>query len=148
MRSQLKWLRSWGQKGNAGGSWGLTSSTRGPHASRSTCRCLRSRTPKAETSKPRISASAGENPFFPPLSAAVWSPRRGQDRSGSLEPMAGKRIASEADGGARVGSRSKRRPHRNGADTGSDFARRESELTSERCLTARFREEPFHEGVR
>jgi hypothetical protein len=136
MRNQLKWLISWDQKGNAGRSWGLTSSARGQKPGRPTCRCLRSRTPEAETSKPRILASTGESPIFPPLFAVVWIPQQGQDRSGSPEPTGGKPIASDAHGGAGVGSWKKRMPCCNGADTGSEFARRESEQTSRRCLSA------------
>ena len=108
----------------------LTSLTRGQHASRSTCGCLRSRTPEAETSKPRILAYHGESPIFPPRSPLYLSDyRTGQGRSGSRAP-GGKLIVSEAQGGAGVGPRSKRMPFCNGADTGSEFARRESELTS------------------
>jgi len=61
-----KWLIGLGQKGNVRRSWGLTSPTRGQELGRSTSGYLRSRTPKAETSKPRIFASTGENPIFPP----------------------------------------------------------------------------------
>ncbi len=108
----------------------LTSLTRGHYASRSTCRCLRSRTPEAETSKPRILAYHGESPTFPPRSFLYLNDyRMGQGRSGS-QPPGGKPIVSEAQGGAGVGPRSKRMPSCNGADTGSEFARRESELTS------------------
>ena len=119
-----------GPKGNAGGSRGLTSSARGPHAGRSTCRCLRSHTSEAETSKPRIPACAGESPIFPPqpqesLKTQGWArvvPARSSQR--------GKPNEREAQGGAGVGPWRKRMPSCNGADTGSEFARRESELTS------------------
>lgn len=127
-----------GPKGVGGWSRGSTSPTRGLHAPRSNCRYLRSQTtPEAETSKPRIFASTGESPIFPPSLAWVQIPRRGQDRSGSTEPTAGKRIASDAQGGAGVGSWKKRMPSCNRADTGSEFARRESEQTSRRCLAAK-----------
>ncbi len=126
-----------GPKGDAGGSRGLTSSARGPHASRSTCRCLRSHTPEAETSKPRILASTGEGPIFPPHS---FSGRNRQGGPGSfrfVRARMGKQIASDARGGAGVGSWKKRMPACNGSDTGSEFARRESEQTSRRCLSAK-----------
>ena len=127
-----------GPKGDGSWSWGLTSPARSLRAPRSNCRYLRSHiTPKAETSKPRISASNGESPIFPPALEWVQIPQRGQDRSGSFEPTVGKRIVSDAQGGAGVGSWSKRMPPCNGTDTGSEFARRESEQTSGRCLTAR-----------
>ena len=114
----------------------LTSLTRGHYASRSTCRCLRSRTPEAETSKPRILAYHGRSPIFPPRYLYLNDYRTGQGRSGSHTP-GGKPIVSEAQGDAGVGPRSKRMPPCNGADTGSEFARRESEQTSKRCLFAR-----------
>ena len=124
-----------GPNGYAGRRRRLTSPTRGQDASRSTCRCLRSRTPEAETSKSRILAYHGESPIFPPRSILYLSDyRTGQGRSGSRAP-GGKPIVSEAQGGAGVGPRSKRMPSCNGPDTGSDIcrgrpARRESELTS------------------
>lgn len=136
MKKQLKWLISCGQNGNAGRSRGLTSSTRGQDAGRSNCRCLRLRTPKAETSKSRIFASIGENPIFAPQLRFLRA-EMGQCRSGSFEPNRGKLTVSEAYGGAGVGSWRKRMPLCNGADTGSEFARRESEQTSKGCLIAR-----------
>ena len=136
-RNKPKWLIGLGQKGNVGRSWGLTSPTRGQEPGRSTSGYLRSRTPEAETSKTRILASTGENPIFPPPLAKVHIPQWGQDRSGSPEPTAGKRIVSDAQGGAGVGSWRKRMPSCNGPDTGSEFARRESEQTSRRCLSAK-----------
>ncbi len=136
-RNKPKWLIGLGQKGNVRRSWGLSSPTRGQESGRSNSGYLRSRTPEAETSKPRILASTGENPIFPPSLAWVQIPQWGQDRSGSFEPTVGKPIASEAHGGAGVGSTRKRMPPCNGADTGSEFARRESEQTSKRCLSAK-----------
>ena len=125
-------------KGDAGGSRGLTSSARGPYASRSTCRRLRSRTPEAETSKPRTSPAFARARSFPPSGSPY--PRAhppARDRSGSPEPDGGKLSVSKAHGCAGVGSWSKRMPSCNGADTGSEFARRESEQTSRRCLAAK-----------
>jgi hypothetical protein len=123
-----KWLAAKGliglsQKGNARRSWGLTSPTRGLEPCRSTSGYLRSQTPKAETSKPRIFASPGESPIFPPQIPRLTVGGLGQDRSGSLMPKGGKSIASEAHGGAGVGSRRKRMPSCNEADTGSDICR-------------------------
>ena len=135
--SKLKWLTSLGQKASGDGVGadgrqlvvgmlpGLFAGTYGRM------------TPEAETSKPRIFASNGESPIFPPPPVRVQIPRRGQDRSGSFEPTGGKRIVSDAQGGAGVGSWRKRMSSCNGADTGSGFARRESEQTSRRCLFAR-----------
>ena len=109
----------------------LSSSARGLYAPRSTCRYLRSlHTSEAETSKPCISAVA-RRPIFPPLSWARIVP------AGD-----GKLIASDAHGGAGVGSWRKRMPACNGSDTGSEFARRESEQTSRRCLFAGSSGEP------
>ena len=89
-------------------------------------------TPEAETSKPRILASL-RRPIFPPSRSGV--PPRHEARI--VPAGGGKLIASEAQGGAGVGSWRKRMPSCNGADTGSEFARRESEQTSGRCLFAR-----------
>ena len=141
MSEQLKWLTSCSQEGNAGRSRGLTSSTRGQNAGRSNCRCLRLRTPKVETSKPRIFASTGESPIFA-SQLRLLRAEMGQCRSGSFEPNRGKLIVSKACGGAGVGSWRKRMPFCNGADTGSDIcrgrpARRESEQTSRGYLVAR-----------
>ena len=94
-------------------------------------------TPEAETRKPRIFASTGKNPIFPPPRSWVQSPTWGQGRSGLLEPTVGKQIVSDAQEGAGAGSWSKRMPSCNGTDTGSGFARRESEQTSRRCLVAK-----------
>ncbi|QTA85041.1 Uncharacterized protein dnm_010440 [Desulfonema magnum] len=51
--------------------------------------------------------------------------------------LRGKRTARQAHGDAGKGCRRKRMPCRNGADTGSEFARHESEQTSDRCFFAR-----------
>ncbi len=146
-RNKLKWLLlGLSQNGNAGWSRGLTSPTRGQIPGRSTSGYLRSRTPEAETSKTRILAPPGESPIFPPQIPRLSVGGLGQDRSGSLMSTRGKPIASEAHGGAGVGSRRKRMPSCNGADTGSEFARRESEQTSRRYLPARESEEPYYGG--
>ena len=127
-----------GPKGEAGGSRGLTSSARGPHASRSICRCLRSHTPEAETSKPRTSPRMARARSFPPSrSRSIDAQKVARDRSGSFESRRGKLTASEAHGRAGVGSWKKRMPCCNGTDTGSEFARRESEQTSRRCLVVK-----------
>ncbi|TLM73390.1 hypothetical protein FDY93_19055 [Microbulbifer harenosus] len=65
----------------------------------------------------------------------------------------GKRAVRRADCGAGVGDWKKRMPRCNGADTGSNFARRESEQTSSWCLIAREAGEPIlwgkaNDGVR
>ena len=122
MSEQLKWLTSCSQEGNAGRSRCLTSSTRGqdagrPGRPRPNCRCLRLRTPKVETSKPRIFASTGESPIFA-SQLRLLRAEMGQCRSGSFEPNRGKLIVSKACGGAGVGSWRKRMPFCNGADTG------------------------------
>ncbi len=137
-KNKPKWLIGLGQKGNAGRRWGLTSPTRGQRPGRSTSGYLRSQTPEAETSKPRIFAFPGESPIFPPQIPQRLSVR-GLDRgrSGSLMSTGGKQIASDAHGGAGVGFWKKRMPSCNGADTGSGFARRESEQTSRWCLSAK-----------
>ena len=136
-----------GSKGYGGRSRGLTSSTRGRDASRSNCRCLRSRTPEAETSKSRIFAFPDESPIFPhPTDSAFQSARWTRIVPVRQSRTQGKWIVSETHGGAGVGSWKKRMPRRNGADTGSEFAGRESELTSGRCLSARSLEEPLSEG--
>ncbi len=146
-KNKPKWLTGLSQKGNAGWSWGLTSPTRGQTPGRSTSGCLRSRTPEVETSKPRIFASPGESPIFPPqILQRLGVQELGRGRSGSLMPTGGKQIASDAHGGAGVGFWKKRMPSCNGADTGSEFARRESEQTSRWCLFARELEEPYSGG--
>ncbi len=138
MRNKQKWLTGLSCTGNAGRSWGLTSPARGQMLCRSISGCLRSQTPEVETSKPRIFAFPGESPIFAPQIPQRLNVRGlGQGRSDSLMPTGGKPIASEAHGGAGVGSRRKRMPPCNGADTGSEFARRESEQTSKRCLSAK-----------
>ncbi len=144
--NKLKWLISLSQKGNAGWSWGLTSPTRGQIPGRSNSGYLRSQTPEVETSKPRIFAFPGESPIFPPQIPRLSVEGLGQDRSGSVMSTGGKQIASDAHGGAGVGSRKKRRPSCNEADTGSEFARRESEQTSRRYLFAKELEEPYSGG--
>ncbi len=52
-------------------------------------------------------------------------------------PCKGRRTARRADGGAGLGCRKKRIPSCNGADTGLNVTRHESEPTSDRCLFAR-----------
>jgi hypothetical protein len=132
-----------GPKGNGDWSRGLTSPARGLHIPRSNCRRLRSRTPEAETSKSRSLALTGESPIFPPYLCGTTKPK---ERPGSfrfIETKQGKLIVSEALGAAGVGSWKKRMPSCNGADTGSEFAGRESEQTSGRCLSARALGERF-----
>lgn len=126
MRNKLKWLTSLDQKVTGAGVGadgrqlvvialpGLFAGTYGRM------------TPRAETSKPRILAFPRRPIFPPPLYGSRIVP------AGK-----GKPIAREAHGGAGVRSWSKRMPSCNGADTGSEFARRESEQTSGRCLFAR-----------
>ncbi len=110
------------------------------------CRCLRSRTPKVETSKAapgraRIFASTGESPIFPPRFDRASSSGRGPGSFRFVRVNRGQRIVSDAHGGAGVGCWRKRMPSCNGVDTGSDIcrgrpARRESVQTSSGCLSA------------
>ena len=58
----------------------------------------------------------------------------------------GKRAARRADRGAGLGRRKKRRPSCNGADTGLNVARHESEPTSDGSFIARERVEPSWKG--
>ena len=99
------------------------------HAARSSCECLRShilRKRNVETPYPARSHPAS----IPPV-----------DLLGSagavLAGPEGKQTVRRAHGRAGVGCRNKRKPSCNGADTGSKFARRESEQTSDWCLVAR-----------
>lgn len=133
------------------GSWLLST--------RSISRCLRSHTPEAERGNPVSSPGRGENLFVPlfPLKLRV-------DRAGTCRFVPECRIAStsrevgavsvtaahagqanreEGPGRCGKGNWEKRRPVCNGSDTGSGFARRESELTSSRYLFARSLVEPF-----
>jgi hypothetical protein len=54
----------------------------------------------------------------------------------------GKQTARRADGGAGLGGRKKRMPSCNGADTGLNVTRHESEPTSDWSFAAREQEEP------
>lgn len=103
--------------------------TRDHHAARSICECLRShklRKRNVETPYPARSHSSSIPPVGPLRSAGAV-----------LEGPEGKQTARRAHGRAGVGGRNKRMPSCNGADTGSNFARRESAQTSDRCLVAR-----------
>ena len=133
------------------GSWSLST--------RSICRCLRSRTPKAERGNPVSSPDHGENPIFPPNLPKVRAERPGSFRfapecpifSPSLEARvvpvqrAKDRQVDRKGGpwGYGIGSWKKRMPVCSGSDTGSEFARRESEQTSSWCLFARSFVEPL-----
>jgi hypothetical protein len=127
-------------------------------STRSTCRCLRSRTPKAERGNPVSPPVEGQSPIFPHRSRRVRCD--GRDRSGS-PPCPRSSLTSQRPGSFRVmqpstrqadrkgspwscgtGCWKKRMPFCNEADTGSEFARRESEQTSSRCPFARSSGEP------
>jgi len=144
---KVKWQES---RPNDRGSWLLPT--------RSTCRCLRSRTPKAERGNPVSPPGEGQSPIFPPRSRRVG--RDGRDRSGSppcprsslpsLRPGSFRGVQSSlrqayrkgSPWSCRTGCWKKRMPSCNEADTGSEFARRESEQTSSRCPFARSSGEP------
>ena len=109
---------------------------------RSTCGCLRPRTPKAEHG----------NLVLPPEEARTRSSlpnRRGGEMAGvvpvrwSLSRQADRK---ESRWKCRKGCWKKRMSGCNSSDTGSEFARRESELTSSRYLFARLFEEPTSWG--
>ena len=101
---------------------------------RSTCGCLRSHTPKAELGNPVSPPGNSENPIFPPLPQVPCGRAR-------IVPIHLNRLSRQADRKesprrCRTGCWKKRMPSCSGPDTGSEFARRESELTSSRCLSA------------
>jgi hypothetical protein len=54
-----------------------------------------------------------------------------------MRSLMGRTVARPTKGAAGKGCWRKRRPHCNGVDTGSKFARRENEQTSSRCLVTR-----------
>ena len=109
---------------------------------RSICGCLRPRTPKAEH----------VNPVSPPVRARVRSSL--PDRQTARWPESFRpafslpRQANRKEGPrrCRTGCWKKRKPVCNGSDTSSEFARRESELTSSWCLFARSLGEPTSWG--
>ena len=116
-------------------------------STRSTCGCLRLRTPEAEH----------VNPVFPPRRARVRSslPDRACREMARVVPTrwspSRQAARKESPWRCRQGSWKKRRPCCNGADTGCGIcrgrpARRESELTSSRCLLARSSGEPTGRG--
>lgn len=147
LNQKVKWQES---RPNDRGSWLLPT--------RSTCRCLRSHTPEAERGNPVSPPGEGQSPIFPHRLRRVG--RDGQDRSGSppyprsslpsLRPGSFRGVQPLPRQADRKGSRwscgtgcwKKRMPPCNEADTGSEFARRESEQTSSRCLFARSSGEP------
>ena len=147
LNQTVKWQES---RPNDRGSW--LSSTR------STCRCLRSRTPKAERGNPVSPPGEGQSPIF--LSRSCRVGHDGRDRSGSptcsrsslpssrlgsFRSMQPSRRQADRKGGpwsCGTGCWKKRMPSCNEADTGSGFARRESEQTSSRCPFARSSGEP------
>ena len=74
-----------------------------------------------------------------PVDSRYLTPHRLQKRNVETPYLSrkGKQAARRADGGAGLGCRKKRRPSCNGADTGFNVTRHESEQTSDRCLFAR-----------
>jgi len=148
LNQTVKWQES---RPNDRGSWLLPT--------RSTCRCLRSHTPRAERGNPVSPPGEGESPIFPPRLR-----RKGVSRPGSFRfalmppifpPLTEARVVPgraafllrQADRkgspwSCGTGCWKKRMPPCNEADTGSEFARRESEQTSSRCPFARSPGEP------
>ena len=84
--------------------------------------CLRLRAPKAELENLVSPSNQARSPIFPPQ-------QKSQDRSDTNE-LVDKPTVRKASGGAGVGGWKKRMPFCNETDTGSEFARRESEQTS------------------
>ena len=147
LNQKVKWQES---RPNDRGSWLLPT--------RSTCRCLRSRTPKAERGNPVSPPGEGQSPIFPPrarragVTAGIVPVRPSYLRSslpslrpGSFRGMQPLLRQADRKGGpwsCGTGCWKKRMPPCNKADTGSEFARRESEQTSSRCPFARSSGEP------
>ena len=147
LNQTVKWQES---RPNDRGSWLLPT--------RSTCRCLRSHTPKAERGNPVSPPGEGQSPIFPPRSRRAR--RDGRDRSGSpscsrsslpslrpgsfrgMQPLLRQADRKGSPWSCGTGCWKKRMPPCNEADTGSGFARRESEQTSSRCPFARSPGEP------
>lgn len=148
LNQKVRWQES---RSMGRGSW--------PLSTRSISRCLRSRTPKAERGNPVSPPGTGQSPIFPPLLPKIRGGRPGsfrltQSARSSLPSeearvvpahRAEARQANRKEGPRRCGKGNwkKRRPVCNGSDTGSEFARRESELTSSRCHLARSLAEPL-----
>ena len=104
-------------------------STRGRHAARSICECLRSHILRKRNV---------ETPYLARRHcSSIPSADLLESAGAVLERPEGKRAVRRAHGRAGVGCRNKRMPSCNGMDTGSRFARRESEQTSDWCLVAR-----------
>ncbi len=140
---KVKWQES---RPNDRGSW--------PLPTRSTCRCLRSRTPKAKRGNPVSPPGEGENPIFPPRLRRNGARRPGSFRLAPMAPIFSPLVEArvvpghsaflirqadrkEGPWSCGTGCWKKRMPPCNEVDTGSEFARRESELTSGRCLAAK-----------
>ena len=116
-----------------------------PLPTRTNCRCLRSRTPKAERGKPLLARpvdppEGDESPIFPPRPLSFSAKARIAPTCQSRQPRQADRKESPRSCGK--GCWKKRMPFCNEADTSSEFARREGELTSSRCLFARALGEP------
>src|SRR3954467_7422111 len=71
-----------------------------------------------------------------PVDSRYLTPRRLQERNVETPYLSrkGTQAVRQADGGAGLGRRKKRRPPCNGVDTGFNVTRHESEPTSDRCL--------------
>lgn len=130
-----------------------------PLSTRSISRCLRSHTPKAERGNPVFPPGISKSPIFPPLlpklrakglgsfrlisERPIFSPSKEARVVPAREVETRQADCKEGPRGCGKGSWKKRKPVCNGLDTGSEFARRESELTSRRCLFARSLVEPL-----